>query len=67
MLLKEEILLHYQNPRFFQTHPNSYKMSGPLHARINGCILYKFNIDNISFALLPFKNFSTFFKTDQQN
>ena len=65
MLLKEELLLHYQNPQFFQTHTNSYKMSGPLHVRINGCIRYIFNIDNVSSALLPFQNFSTFFKTDQ--
>ena len=40
VLLKEEILPHYQNPRFFRTYANSNKMSGPLHVRINGCILY---------------------------
>ena len=37
--LKEEILLHYQNSRFFRTYANSNKMSGPLHVRINECIL----------------------------
>ena len=40
VILKEEILPHCQNPRFFQTYANSSKISGPLHARINGCILY---------------------------
>ena len=40
VLLKEEILPHYQNPRFFRTYANSNKMSCPLHVRINGCILY---------------------------
>ena len=40
VLLKEEILRHYQNSRFFQTYANSNKMSGPLHVRINGCVLY---------------------------
>ena len=58
--LKEEILPHYRNSRFLRTYADSNKMSGPLHVRINGSIL-----DNTSFALLPFKNFSTFFKTDQ--
>ena len=38
--LKEEILPHYQNSRFFRTYANSNKISGPLHVRINGCILY---------------------------
>ena len=40
VLLKEEILPHYQNSRFFRTDANSNKMSGPLHVWINGCILY---------------------------
>ena len=40
VLLKEETLPHYQNSRFFRTYANSNKMSGPLHVRINGCILY---------------------------
>ena len=40
ILLKEEILPHYQDSQFFQTYTNSNKMSGPLHVRINGCILY---------------------------
>ena len=39
-LLKEEILPDYQNPRLIQMYANSNKMSGPLHVRINGCILY---------------------------
>ena len=39
VLLKEEILPHYQSSRFFQTYANSNKMSGPLHVRINGCII----------------------------
>ena len=38
--LKEKILPHYQNSKFFRTSANSNKMSGPLHVRINGCILY---------------------------
>ena len=38
--LKEEILPHYQNSRFFRTYASSNKMSGPLHVRINECILY---------------------------
>ena len=38
--LKEEILLHYQNSNFFRTYANSNKMSGPLHVRINRCMLY---------------------------
>ena len=38
--LKEEILLHYQNSRFFQTYANSNKKSGPLHVQIKGWILY---------------------------
>ena len=38
--VKEEILPHYQNSRFFQTYANFNKMSGPLHVRIDGCILY---------------------------
>ena len=38
--LKEEILPHYQNSRFFQTCASSNKMPGPLHVRINGCILH---------------------------
>ena len=54
MLLKEEILPHYQNPWFFRTYADSSKMSGPLHVRINGCILYWFNVDNTSFALFLF-------------
>ena len=40
VLLKEEILPHYQNSQFFLTYANSNKMSGPLHVRINVCILY---------------------------
>ena len=40
VLLKEKILPHYQNSQFFRTYANSNKMSGPLHVRINGCILY---------------------------
>ena len=40
MLLKEEILPHYQNSRFFQTYANSNKMSGPLHVWVNGLVLY---------------------------
>ena len=39
VLLKEEILPHYQNSRFFQTYANSNKMSGPFHVQINGGIL----------------------------
>ena len=39
VLLKEEILPHYQNSRFFQTYINSNKTPGPLHVRINECIL----------------------------
>ena len=54
VLLKVEILSHYQNSRFFRTYANSNKMSGPLHVRINGCILYLFNDDNTSFLLFPF-------------
>ena len=38
MLLKEEIQPHYQD--FFRIYANSNEMSGPLHVRINGCILY---------------------------
>ena len=38
--LKEGNLPHYQNSWFFRTSANSNKMSGPLHIRINGCILY---------------------------
>ena len=40
VLLKEEILPHNQNSQLFQTYANSNKISGPLHVRINGCILY---------------------------
>ena len=40
VLLKEEILPHYQNSQFFRTYANSNKIFGPLHVRINGCILY---------------------------
>ena len=40
VLLKEEILPHYQNSQLFQTYANSNKISGPLHVRINGCILH---------------------------
>ena len=40
VLLKEEILPHYQNSRFFWAYANSNKMSGLLHVWINGCILY---------------------------
>ena len=54
VLLKEKILEHYQNCRFFRTFTNSNKMSGLLHVRINGCILYIFNVDNPSFALFSF-------------
>ena len=39
-LLKEEILPDYQNSRLIQMYANSNKMSGPLHVRINECILY---------------------------
>ena len=46
MLLKEEILPHYQNFRFFlnfqyfEQYAKSVKMSGHLHVHINGCIVY---------------------------
>ena len=40
VLLKEEILPHYQNFQFFQTYANSNKTSGSLHVRINRYILY---------------------------
>ena len=51
MLLKEETQPPYQSSQFFETYANSNKMSGPLHVRINGYILYQFNLDNTSFAL----------------
>ena len=54
MLLKGEILPHFQNSGFFRTYANSNKMSDPLHVQIDGCILYLFNVDNTSFALSPF-------------
>ena len=38
--LKEEIISHYQNYRFFRTYANCNKMSGPLHVQKNGCALY---------------------------
>ena len=40
VLLKDEILPHYQNSRFFRTYTSYNKMSGPLHVWINGCLLY---------------------------
>ena len=63
VLLKEEILLHYQNSWFFWIYTNSIKISGPLPVRINGCMLYLFNVDT-SFALL--KNFYVLQNCDQK-
>ena len=37
--LKEEILSHYQNSRFFGAYANSNKMSGPSHVRIKGTLM----------------------------
>ena len=39
VLLKEEILPHYQNYRIFRRFANSNKMSGPMHVRIKGLTL----------------------------
>ena len=41
VLLKEEMLPHYQNSQFFRTYANSNKMSDPLHVRINGCMFFQ--------------------------
>ena len=57
VLLKEKILEHYQNCRFFRTFTNSNKMSGLLHVRINGCILYLLNVDNTPSRYCPFESF----------
>ena len=65
MLLKEETQPPYQSSQFFETYANSNKMSGPLHVRINGYILYQFNLDNTSFALFSFQHFYKFFLIDK--
>ena len=38
----------------FTVYTSLNKIPGPLHIRINGCILYQFNIDKNSFGLFPF-------------
>ena len=51
----------------FTVYPSLNKISGPLHIRINGCILYQFNIDNNSFGLFPFKIVYVLHNCDQLN
>ena len=59
MLLKEEILPHYQNPGFFRTCTNSKKISAPLHVRINGCTLYLSNAQYILYIHTFFDTLKT--------